>query len=102
MTCPIEREPEMMKTDLQGRSFLKELDFTPEELAVLLDLSADLKAAKYAGTERPRLARQEHRADLREDVDAHALRVRGRGARPGRARHLPGPDRAPRSGTRSR
>jgi len=42
--------------NLRNRSFLKELDFTPEELRFLLKLSADLKAAKYAGTEVPRLA----------------------------------------------
>ncbi len=32
--------------DLKGRSFLKLLDFTPEEIEYLLDLSADLKAKK--------------------------------------------------------
>jgi ornithine carbamoyltransferase len=31
------------------------LDFTPQEIAFLLDLSADLKKAKYAGTEQPRM-----------------------------------------------
>ncbi|MFI6497472.1 ornithine carbamoyltransferase [Nonomuraea typhae] len=44
-----------MAFNLRGRSFLKELDFTPGEFAFLLKLSADLKAAKYAGTERQRL-----------------------------------------------
>ncbi len=44
-----------MAVDLRKRSFLKELDFTPEELCYLLDLSAELKAAKYNGTEQPRL-----------------------------------------------
>jgi ornithine carbamoyltransferase len=44
-----------MAYNLRDRSYLKELDFTPEELRFLLRLSADLKAAKYAGTERPRL-----------------------------------------------
>jgi hypothetical protein len=33
----------------------------------------------------------EHRADLREDLDAHALRVRGRGRGPGRLHDLPRP-----------
>jgi ornithine carbamoyltransferase len=42
--------------NLRHRSFLKELDFTPDELRFLLKLSADLKAAKYAGYEQPRLA----------------------------------------------
>ena len=41
---------------LQGRNFLKELDFTPEEFGSLLDLAAELKRAKRAGTETPRLA----------------------------------------------
>jgi len=42
--------------NLRNRSFLKELDFTPDEWRHLLTLSADLKAAKYAGTEVPRLS----------------------------------------------
>jgi ornithine carbamoyltransferase len=44
-----------MPFNLRNRSFLKELDFTPEELRFLLKLSAELKAAKYGGYERPRL-----------------------------------------------
>jgi len=44
-----------MTHPLHGRSFLKELDFTPDEWRSLLDLSAELKAAKKAGTEQPRL-----------------------------------------------
>ena len=35
--------------DLKGRSFLRILDFTPDELASLLDLAADLKQKKKAG-----------------------------------------------------
>ena len=45
-----------MAFNLRNRSFLKELDFTPEELRFLLKLSADLKAAKYGGYERQHLA----------------------------------------------
>ncbi len=45
-----------MSFNLRNRSFLKELDFTPEELRFLLRLSADLKTAKYAGYERPCLS----------------------------------------------
>ena len=37
--------------NLKGRSFLKELDFEPQEMRHLLDLSEALKVAKYAGTE---------------------------------------------------
>ena len=44
-----------MPVNLRNRSFLKEIDFTPTELRFLLKLSAALKAAKYAGTEVPRL-----------------------------------------------
>ncbi|WP_416967633.1 ornithine carbamoyltransferase [Streptomyces sp. 4F14] len=42
-------------TALAGRHFLKELDFTAEELRGLLALAAELKAAKRAGTETRRL-----------------------------------------------
>ena len=45
-----------MACNLKNRSFLKLLDFTPEEIQYLLDLAADLKRAKKAGTEQPRLA----------------------------------------------
>jgi ornithine carbamoyltransferase len=44
-----------MTGSLQGRSFLKEADFTPREWEELLSLSAELKAAKKAGREQPRL-----------------------------------------------
>src|SRR3954467_12104447 len=44
-----------MPFNLRNRSFLKELDFTPDELRLLLRLSAELKAAKYGGYEQPRL-----------------------------------------------
>jgi ornithine carbamoyltransferase len=37
--------------NLHGRSFLKELDFSPEELRHLISLAAQLKAAKRAGYE---------------------------------------------------
>lgn len=44
-----------MAFNLRNRSFLKLLDFTPEEIKYMLKLAANLKAAKYAGTEQPRL-----------------------------------------------
>lgn len=40
---------------MHGRSFLKELDFTPDELRSLIDLSAELKAARKAGREAKRM-----------------------------------------------
>jgi ornithine carbamoyltransferase len=45
-----------MGSNLTGRSFVKELDFEPDELRYLLDLSADLKTAKRDGAEAQRLA----------------------------------------------
>ena len=44
-----------MAFNLRNRSFLKLLDFTPTEIQFLLDLAADLKKAKYTGTEQQRL-----------------------------------------------
>ena len=41
---------------LRGRSWLKELDFTPDELLSLIQLSADLKAESKSGRERRRLS----------------------------------------------
>ena len=45
-----------MPVNLKGRSFLTLLDFTPEEITYLLDLSADLKAKKRAGIKGKALA----------------------------------------------
>jgi ornithine carbamoyltransferase len=45
----------MMAFNLRNRHFLKLLDFTPQEIKFLLDLSGDLKKAKYAGLEQQRL-----------------------------------------------
>src|SRR3954453_18540553 len=45
--------------DLHGRSFLTLNDFTAEEITYLLDLSADLKAAKREGGEEQRLVGKE-------------------------------------------
>ncbi|MET7616783.1 ornithine carbamoyltransferase [Streptomyces sp. NPDC005408] len=44
-----------MAIHLEGRHFLKELDFTAEEFRSLIDLAAELKAAKRAGVEVQRL-----------------------------------------------
>ena len=40
-----------MNVNLHGRSFLKLLDFTPEEIRYMLDLAAELKRAKKEGRE---------------------------------------------------
>ncbi|KGQ45626.1 ornithine carbamoyltransferase [Gallibacterium anatis] len=44
-----------MPINLRQRHFLRLMDFTPQEIQFLLDLAAELKKAKYAGTEQPRL-----------------------------------------------
>lgn len=44
-----------MAFNLRNRSFLKLLDFSPKEMKYLLDLSIDLKKAKYAGIEQKKL-----------------------------------------------
>lgn len=48
-----------MAFNLKNRHFLSLRDFTPKEIAYLLKLSTDLKAAKYAGTEVPTLTGKE-------------------------------------------
>ncbi len=45
-----------MAFNLKNRHFLTLRDFSPREIEFLLKLAADLKAAKYAGTEVPTLA----------------------------------------------
>ncbi|GHV35393.1 ornithine carbamoyltransferase [Bacteroidia bacterium] len=44
-----------MAFNLKNRNFLKLLDFTPKEINFMLDMAADLKKAKYAGTEQQML-----------------------------------------------
>lgn len=44
-----------MAFNLRNRHFLKMLDFTPREIRYLLDLSRDLKRAKYSRTEQQHL-----------------------------------------------
>ncbi|EDT40829.1 ornithine carbamoyltransferase [Burkholderia ambifaria] len=41
--------------NVHNRSYLTLIDYTPRQIRYLLDLSRDLKRAKYAGTEQPRL-----------------------------------------------
>ncbi|MGF1774685.1 ornithine carbamoyltransferase [Vibrio wakamikoensis] len=44
-----------MAYNIRNRNFLKLLDFTPKEIQFLLDMSKELKSAKYAGTEQKNL-----------------------------------------------
>src|SRR5512145_3071755 len=48
-----------MTPTLRGRHFLKELDYSSDEIRYLLDLAASLKAAKRAGTEEQHLRQKE-------------------------------------------
>jgi ornithine carbamoyltransferase len=48
-------EDNKLAFNLRNRNFLKLLDFTPKEIKFLLDLSKELKKAKYTGTETQRL-----------------------------------------------
>ena len=86
---PTFRQEQSMSFNLRNRSFVKEIDFEPRELRFLLQLSAGAEDREVRGHRGAAPRRQGDRADLREDLDAHAGRVRGRGVRPGRARHLP-------------
>lgn len=47
-----------MPFNLKGRSFLTLKDYTPQEIDYLLNLSGDLKKAKYTGTEAKMLMRK--------------------------------------------
>ena len=65
MTCPVVRErlkgAQDMSTvvDLRGRHLLRLADFTPEEIRYLIDLAAELKAAKKEGREEQKLVGKE-------------------------------------------
>ena len=50
----IEKEIFKMK-NLRNRNFLTLLDFTQKEMEFLLNLSEDLKRAKYAGIEQQKM-----------------------------------------------
>jgi ornithine carbamoyltransferase len=51
-----ERSAMETATDLRGKHLLKLADLSPEEITHLLDLAAELKAAKSEGREEPKLA----------------------------------------------
>ena len=82
-----------MGYNLRDRSFLTLLDFTPARDPVPARPRPRPEAREVRRLRAAADARQEHRRHLREDVDANPRRVRGRRLRPGRARHLPRPQR---------
>jgi hypothetical protein len=67
--------------DLHDRSFLTLAEFTPEEIVYLLDLAAELKAAKRAGRDDRRLEGKEI-APSRSSNPPGRLLARPPGSRP--------------------
>jgi len=65
-----------MSFNLRNRNFLKELDFTPEEMRFLLNLAIDLKKAKYAGAEQQKLKGKNIALIFRKGLDPHPLCLR--------------------------
>ena len=61
--------------NLTNRSFLKLLDYTPEEIEGLLDLAADLKTKKKAGIRHDALRGRRTSPHLREDLHPHPLQL---------------------------
>ena len=65
-----------MAFNLRNRHLLKLLDFTPQEITVLLQLAADLKTAKYAGIETQRLKGKNIALIFEKDLRARAVPLR--------------------------
>ena len=79
--------------DLRGRSFLRLADFTPDEIRYLIDLSAELKAAKKEGREEQKLVGKEIALIFEKDSTRTRCAFEVAALRPGRARHLHRPER---------
>jgi len=62
-----------MAINLKNRNFLKLLDFTPDEINYLLQLSADLKTAKKAGKEVQKLKGKNIALILKRHQHGHAV-----------------------------
>ena len=88
-TRPEQKGRSLHVSGSQGRSLLKEIDFTKDELTYLIDLAGELRDEKRSGDAPAR--RTQHRPHLREGLDADSLGLRDRRPRPGRPRHLPRP-----------
>ena len=65
-----------MSIDLTGRDFLKELDFSKDELSYLLELSSELKAAHRSGAEVQRLRARASPSSSRSPRPAPGARSR--------------------------
>ena len=64
-----------MAYNLRNRSFVKELDFTPEELNSCSSCQPTSRRLSTAALN-AKAQGQEHRPDLREDLHPHPLRFR--------------------------
>ena len=64
-----------MAFNMKGRSLLSLMHHTQRELHFLLDLSRDLKRAKYTGTEQPHLKGKNIALIFEKNLDAYPLRV---------------------------
>ena len=73
-------------------SLLKELDLDRSDSSTSSAWPPNSRAAKAAAARGPAAVGQEHRVGVREGLDPHPLRVRGRRLRPGRPRHLYRPE----------
>src|SRR6187551_297977 len=81
-----------MGYDIRDRNFLTLLDFSPRDIRFLLDLARDLNRAKYGGYEQQRM-RGKNIAVIFEKTSTRTRVAFEVGLRPGRQRHLPGPQR---------
>ena len=79
--------------DLRGRHLMKLADFIARGDHLPDRPGGRAEGGQARGPRGAEARRQGDRADLREGLDADALRVRGRRLRPGRARHLHRPRR---------
>jgi ornithine carbamoyltransferase len=62
-----------MPVNLKNRHFLKLLDYTPQEIKFLLELSESLKKAKYAGHRAAFAKREKHCSDIRKIFDPNTM-----------------------------
>lgn len=62
-----------MPMNLRGRSILTLEELSPAEIRFLLQLAADLKAAKRAGTEQQRLSRKNIALIFEKDSDRKSV-----------------------------
>jgi ornithine carbamoyltransferase len=67
-----------MPVNLRHRNFLKELDFTGDELRYLIGLGGQLKAAKAAGYERPCLTGRNQAENRLHTIKAVMVATLGR------------------------